>query len=116
MAYRSGRERERDVYEERDTYYNSAPPPRRSRDEVVDVYERREERREERRAPSRGPPLREYEETDVRIRERERDRLPAFMREEHVRRPDAGALVLRQREVETVERPRARLRSPSPMR
>ncbi|KAL2019575.1 hypothetical protein VTK56DRAFT_9472 [Thermocarpiscus australiensis] len=56
---------------------------------------------------------------DVRIRERERerererDRVPAFLREDN-RRTEAGPLVLRERQVETVERPRAR--SPSPVR
>jgi hypothetical protein len=62
-------------------------------------------------------PVREYEDDidiDVNIRERERDRVdrtPAFLREEH-RRTDAGPLVLRSREVETVDRRRPR--SPSP--
>ncbi|OIW30566.1 hypothetical protein CONLIGDRAFT_283852 [Coniochaeta ligniaria NRRL 30616] len=57
--------------------------------------------------------VREYEsDVDVRVRdrERERDRVPAFMRED-VRRTDTGPLVLRARDVETVERPRRR--SPS---
>ncbi|KAB5559891.1 hypothetical protein GE09DRAFT_1114870 [Coniochaeta sp. 2T2.1] len=56
--------------------------------------------------------VREYQDVDVRVREREResDRVPAFLREE-VRRTDAGPLVLRARDVETVERPRRR--SPS---
>lgn len=64
------------------------------------------------REPRRAS-VREYDEVDVRVRERVNDRVPAFLREEN-RRPDAGQLVLRQREVETVERPRAR--SPSPVR
>ncbi|KAK0613102.1 hypothetical protein B0T17DRAFT_397979 [Bombardia bombarda] len=62
------------------------------------------------RQPSRPAPVREYDDVDIRIRERERDRVPAFLREE--RRPDAGQLVLRHREVETVDR--LRRRSPSP--
>lgn len=62
------------------------------------------------------PGVREYEDVDVRVRDRERererdrDRVPAFLRED-VRRPDPGTLVLRARDVETVERPRRR--SPS---
>jgi hypothetical protein len=52
----------------------------------------------------------EHEDVDIRVRDRESDRLPAFMREQP-RRNDAGPLVLRQRDVETVERPRRR--SPS---
>ncbi|KAK0729996.1 hypothetical protein B0H67DRAFT_478186 [Lasiosphaeris hirsuta] len=56
-------------------------------------------------------PSRRRQDVDVRIREPERDRLPSFLREE--RRPEQGPLVLRQREVETVER---RRRSPSPVR
>ncbi|KAH6630425.1 hypothetical protein B0J18DRAFT_101573 [Chaetomium sp. MPI-SDFR-AT-0129] len=59
-----------------------------------------------------------HEEVDIRVRERSRervnDRVPAFMREDN-RRPEPGQLVLRQREVETIERPRAP-RSPSPTR
>jgi len=72
----------------------------------------REPSRAPSRAPSRGPPVREYDDVDVRIRERERDRVPAFMRED--RRAEPGPLVLRQREVETVDR--TRRRSPSPLR
>jgi len=54
----------------------------------------------------------EHDDVEVRIRERSRsrDRLPAFMRDD--RRPEAGPLVLRQREVE--ERV-LRRRSPSPV-
>lgn len=58
---------------------------------------------------------REYRREDVvRVRERDResDRLPAFLRDE--RRSEPGPLVLRQREVETTER--VRRRSPSPVR
>ena len=63
------------------------------------------------REAQRRAPVREYDDVDIRVRERN-DRLPAFMREEH-RRAEPGQLVLRQREIETVERPRAR--SPSPV-
>ncbi|KAK4239171.1 hypothetical protein C8A03DRAFT_43189 [Achaetomium macrosporum] len=63
-----------------------------------------------REAPRRPPA--DYDEVDIRVRERE-DRLPHFMREEN-RRAEPGPLVLRQREVETIERPRPR--SPSPVR
>jgi len=74
------------------------------------------ERRSARRSPPRRAPVREYEDVDVRIRERERsrervDRTPAFLRED-TRRTDAGALVLRAREVETIDR--RRVPSPSP--
>ncbi|KAI0154113.1 hypothetical protein GGR57DRAFT_116654 [Xylariaceae sp. FL1272] len=62
----------------------------------------------------RRAPVREYDDLDidVRVRERERDvdRTPAFLRED-VRRTDVGPLVLRSREVETLDR---RRRSPSP--
>ena len=52
---------------------------------------------------------------EVRVmdRERERDRVPTFLREDN-RRAEPGPLVLRQREVETSER--IRRRSPSPVR
>jgi hypothetical protein len=60
----------------------------------------------------RGPPVREFEE-DVRISERE-SRVPAFLRDDG-RRSEPGGLVLRQRDVETVDRLR-RPRSPSPVR
>ncbi|KAI8627890.1 hypothetical protein F5Y19DRAFT_157781 [Xylariaceae sp. FL1651] len=62
----------------------------------------------------RRAPVREYDEldVDVNIRERDRvDRTPAFLRED-ARRTDVGPLVLRSREVETVDRRRPR--SPSP--
>lgn len=62
------------------------------------------------RERSRGG-VREYEHEDVDVRVRDRDsRVPAFMREE-VRRTDVGPMVLRARDVETIERPRRR--SPS---
>ncbi|KAH6854912.1 hypothetical protein B0I37DRAFT_42480 [Chaetomium sp. MPI-CAGE-AT-0009] len=69
------------------------------------------EEREIRDLPRRTV-IREYDDVDIR-RERERlnDRVPAFMREDN-RRAEAGQMVLRQREIETVERPRQR--SPSP--
>jgi hypothetical protein len=63
-----------------------------------------------REAPRRPPA--DFDEVDIRVRDRE-DRLPHFMREEN-RRAEPGQLVLRQREVETIERPRPR--SPSPVR
>ncbi|CAK7201984.1 hypothetical protein SEUCBS139899_004700 [Sporothrix eucalyptigena] len=53
---------------------------------------------------------------DVRVREREHDRDPLARYFQDDRRSESGALVLRQREVETVERPRHRARSPSPIR
>lgn len=63
----------------------------------------------------RRAPVREYEDdlsVDVNIRERDRiERVPAFLREEG-RRAEAGPMVLRAREVETVDRRRPR--SPSP--
>jgi hypothetical protein len=76
----------------------------------VDYEERDHYERERSRAG-----VREYEDVDVRVRERERDRVPAFMREE-VRRPEPGPLVLRARDVETVERPRRRSPSVSRVR
>ncbi|KAH7316619.1 hypothetical protein B0I35DRAFT_479450 [Stachybotrys elegans] len=78
-------------FEERDYY----PAPRRSAPDLDD-YEYRRPR------------------VDVRVREREseRDRTPAFLREEG-RRTEAGPMVLRQRDVETFDR---RVRSPSPVR
>ncbi|KAH6628334.1 hypothetical protein F5144DRAFT_493425 [Chaetomium tenue] len=64
------------------------------------------------REPMRRTVVRDYDDVEIR-RERERvnDRIPAFMREEN-RRVEPGQMVLRQREIETVERPRQR--SPSP--
>ncbi|KAI0967858.1 hypothetical protein F4678DRAFT_236165 [Xylaria arbuscula] len=63
----------------------------------------------------RRAPVRDYEDDlsiDVNVRERERvDRTPAFLRDD-ARRTEAGPLVLRSREVETVDRRRPR--SPSP--
>ncbi|KAK5663171.1 hypothetical protein OQA88_6588 [Cercophora sp. LCS_1] len=57
------------------------------------------------------PRRHEHDDVEVRIRDRSRDRVPAFLRED--RRPEPGPLVLRQREVE--ERV-VRRRSPSPVR
>ncbi|KAI5867453.1 hypothetical protein GGS23DRAFT_178577 [Durotheca rogersii] len=88
MAYRSSR---RDVDDDYEPYERRRSPPRRA-----------------------GVTVREYEDIDVQPRDRDRaDRTPAFLRED-VRRTEAGALVLRQREVESVDRRRAR--SPSPVR
>lgn len=75
-----------------------------------------DEREYIREAPRRAP-VRDFEEVEFRVRERSRervnDRLPAFMRDDH-RRTEPTQLVLRQRDVETVER--SRPRSPSPVR
>ncbi|TPX13908.1 uncharacterized protein E0L32_005608 [Thyridium curvatum] len=90
---------------------------RGSRDSVYEERDRFYERQERRSPPRRAAPVREYEETDIRVRERERDsdsRVPSFMRDERARDAPAGPLVLRQREVETVDRRRPR--SPSPVR
>ncbi|EJT70424.1 hypothetical protein GGTG_11448 [Gaeumannomyces tritici R3-111a-1] len=108
----------RDFYDDRDTFYTTgsgAPPQRRGGGSEANVYERFEEvRREE--GPTRSR-------VQVRERERERDddsRLPNFLRDER-RGPvsaapadTSGAMVLRQREIETVSRPRPR--SPSQVR
>ncbi|KAI1766798.1 hypothetical protein GGR53DRAFT_190721 [Hypoxylon sp. FL1150] len=107
MAYRSSRS----DYSDRD--YTPGPSRRAPTREIdeVDIYERRE-----RRSPPRRAPVREYEDIDIQIRDRERDRVdrtPAFLKEDN-RRPETGALVLRQREVESVDRRRPR--SPSPIR
>ncbi|KAK1779950.1 hypothetical protein QBC45DRAFT_349780 [Copromyces sp. CBS 386.78] len=85
----------------------------RSRVEFDDYYRespRRAPSRAPSRAASRGPPVR-YADEDIDIHIHERDRTPAFLRDD--RRSEAGQMVLRQREVETVERPRRR--SPSPV-
>ncbi|ROV94222.1 hypothetical protein VSDG_05687 [Cytospora chrysosperma] len=101
-------------YEERDTYYEDEPrgPPSRrpaSSRGGDDMYERT-------RSP---PPGHAARRSDVQVSIREdvdrESRVPHFMREE-ARRPEAGPLVLRQRDVETVERARPRPRSPSPSR
>lgn len=106
-------------YEERDTYYDDEPPrgppsrrPASSRG-GDDYYDRREAR-----SP---PPGQAARRSDIQVSLRERDevdresRVPHFLRDDG-RRPEAGPLVLRQRDVETVERARPRPRSPSPSR
>jgi hypothetical protein len=111
MAYRGPRDSRDTVYQDREAYYSSSGPPPRRRDEDRG-YDRRGSSPPRARAPTR-----EYEETEVRVRERSRDsRVPNWMREDGRRPPEAGALVLRQRDIETVERPRPRPRSPSPIR
>lgn len=84
----SGRAVRTTEFEERDYY----PNPRRSAPDLEDTYRRR--------TVTISPPNRERE-----------DRTPAFLREE--RRTEAGPMVLRSRQVETVDRHRAR--SPSPV-
>ncbi|KAI0125284.1 hypothetical protein BJ170DRAFT_598103 [Xylariales sp. AK1849] len=118
MAYRGGGARSefggggRSDFDDRESrYYRDGPrrPPPREYDDV-EIYERREERRS---SPPRRAPVREYEDTEISIRERDRvERTPAFLREEP--RREAGPLVLRSREVETIDRRRPR--SPSPVR
>ncbi|KAF7550480.1 hypothetical protein G7046_g7998 [Stylonectria norvegica] len=89
MAGRSSRTTE---FEERDYYQ---PAPRRSAPELEEVDYRR------RRTVTISPPP----------APRSQDRTPNFLREEG-RRTEAGPMVLRQRQVETIERHRPR--SPSP--
>ena len=86
------------------------------------VYDEREYYSRE-ALPPRGPPPtrtreRDYEEVDIYTRrEREPVRQPEFLREDYGRRPDAGPVVLRERETETYTRPpERRPRSPSPVR
>ncbi|KAI1772705.1 hypothetical protein F4818DRAFT_444089 [Hypoxylon cercidicola] len=107
MAYRSSRS----DYSERD--YTPGPSRRVATRDIddVEVFERRE-----RRSPPRRAPVREYEDIDIHVRDRDRDRVdrtPAFLKEEN-RKTETGALVLRQRDVETIDRRRPR--SPSPIR
>ncbi|KAH7239135.1 hypothetical protein BKA59DRAFT_271222 [Fusarium tricinctum] len=78
-------------FEERDYY----PAPRRSAPEGLDEVDYR------RRTVTISPPP------------REEARTPAFLRED-IRRTEAGPMVLRQRQVETIDRHRPR--SPSPVR
>lgn len=78
-------------FEERDYY----PAPRRSAPEGLDEVDYR------RRTVTISPPP------------REESRTPAFLRED-TRRTEAGPMVLRQRQVETIDRHRPR--SPSPVR
>ncbi|KAI0096697.1 hypothetical protein F4776DRAFT_658630 [Hypoxylon sp. NC0597] len=101
MAYRSSRS------DLGDRDYTPGPARRAPAREVDDfeIYDRRE-----RRSSPRRVSVREFEDIE---RERGRsDRTPAFLKED-VRRTEAGPLVLRQREVETIDR---RRRSPSPIR
>ncbi|ROW10411.1 hypothetical protein VMCG_01607 [Cytospora schulzeri] len=104
-------------YEERDTYYDDEPPrgppsrrPASSRGGDDVLYDRREAR-----SPPPGHAARRSD-VQVSIRDREdidrESRVPHFLRDD-ARRPEAGPLVLRQRDVETVERARPRPRSPS---
>lgn len=90
------------------------PPSRRPRNyDDDDLYERRSDTRSQ---PRRAPPVKDYEEVDISVRDRERnrasDRVPAFMREDR-QRTEAGPMVLRQREVETFDQ---RRRPPPPVR
>ncbi|KAK2589402.1 hypothetical protein QQS21_012922 [Conoideocrella luteorostrata] len=80
-------------FEERDYY----AAPRRSNPRFEDDRELRTTR-----VVTRSPPP---------TRERESDRTPAFLREDH-RRAEAGPMILRQRDVETWDR---HVRSPSPV-
>lgn len=90
------------------TYHSQLPNMAYRTGGRVDFEERDHYERQSSRAG-----VREYEDVDIRVRERERerDRVPAFLREDNRRINEAGALVLRARDVETVERPRRR--SPS---
>ncbi|KAK7985108.1 hypothetical protein PG996_005650 [Apiospora saccharicola] len=91
---------------EDDRNYYPAPPRAGGRD-YDDFYER-----EERSAPPRSrAPVREYEDTEISIGRE--SRTPAFLREEPRRNEGAGQMVLRAREIETVDRRRPR--SPSPV-
>ncbi|PFH59279.1 hypothetical protein XA68_12595 [Ophiocordyceps unilateralis] len=98
MAHRSSRAND---FEERD-YYSA---PRRPAAELDDRDYR------PRAAPRSRAAVSEYDEVDVRLRDREMDRTPAFLRDD-CRRPEAGPMVLRQRDIETVDR---HARSPSPV-
>ncbi|KAF4595169.1 conserved glutamic acid rich protein [Ophiocordyceps camponoti-floridani] len=101
MAHRSSRMTD---FEERDYY----AAPRRPAADLDDRDYR----------PRAGPRSRvatsEYDEVDVRLRDRELDRTPGFLRDEG-RRPEAGPMVLRQRDIETIDR-HARSPSPPPVR
>lgn len=101
MAYRSSRS---DLSDRGDYAPRRAPVREREIDDF-EIYDRRERRTSPRRVS-----VREYEDLD---RERGRvDRTPAFLKDD-ARRPEAGQLVLRSREVEEIDR---RRRSPSPVR
>lgn len=101
-----------------DRDFHPRRPAFREHDDV-DIYERQRRSSPIRRPATTAVREREYEDDlDIHIRggERERDRgdrVPAFLREDN-KKTEAGPLVLRQREVETVDRRRPR--SPSPIR
>lgn len=108
-TYRTGAGGRPRDYDDRDYY---PAPPRGGRDyDDVDVYERREERRSS--PPRSRAPVRDYQDTEISIRERD-SRTPAFLRDEGRRNENAGPLVLRAREVETIDRRRPRSPSPPP--
>ncbi|RCI08667.1 hypothetical protein L249_4664 [Ophiocordyceps polyrhachis-furcata BCC 54312] len=100
MAHRNSRATD---FEERD-YYSA---PRRQPPADLDERDYRP-----RAAPRSRVAQSEYDEVDIRLRDREMDRTPGFLRDDG-RRPEAGPMVLRQREVETIDR---HARSPSPVR
>ncbi|KAK8016246.1 hypothetical protein PG993_014435 [Apiospora rasikravindrae] len=105
-TYRTGAGGRPRDYDDRNYY---PAPPRGGRDyDDVDIYDRQERRSS---PPRSRAPVREYEDTEISIRDRE-SRTPAFLRDEG-RRPEAGPMVLRAREIETVDRRRPR--SPSPV-
>lgn len=82
--------------------------------EERDYYER--EREEPRRASVRTRE-RDFEEVDINVRREDRGSRPSFLREDYGEVRDAGPLVLRERNIETIERPIVRRpRSPSPVR
>ncbi|TAQ83105.1 hypothetical protein B7494_g8570 [Chlorociboria aeruginascens] len=86
--------------EERDYYSREGPPPPPPAPLPVRTRERE----------------RDYEEIDTYSRRGpERDRRPEFLREDYGR-PEPGPVVLREREVETFNRPIERRRSPSAVR
>ncbi|RYP77532.1 hypothetical protein DL771_001105 [Monosporascus sp. 5C6A] len=87
-----------------DRDYPSRRGPPRGYDDA-DRFDRREFRGSPRHAPA---PVREYEDVG------RDDRVPSFLREDH-RKADSGQLVLRAREVETVDRRRPRSPSPQPL-
>lgn len=106
MSHRGPRMTE---FEERDYY----PHPRRSAPDL-DEPEYRTARVATRSPPppSRSRVTTRDDEIDLRLREREANRTPAFLRDD-ARRTEAGPMVLRKRDVETIDRHR---RSPSPVR
>ncbi|KAH8660716.1 hypothetical protein BGZ60DRAFT_111619 [Tricladium varicosporioides] len=76
------------VYEERDYYERTGPPPVRTRERE-----------------------RDYEEVDIYSSRRERDNRPEFLRDDYGR-SGPGELVIRERDTETFTRPRPRSLSP----